>query len=78
MITFGAAEDYERGRPGWPAGAVAALVERSGARTVLDLAAGTGKLTVVLDAAIGFTAMITSASMAESRATTAQSGSGDG
>jgi ubiquinone/menaquinone biosynthesis C-methylase UbiE len=42
------AEEYERGRPGWPADAVAGLVERSDARTVLDLAAGTGKLTRVL------------------------------
>ncbi len=42
------ADDYDRGRPGWPADAVAALVERLGATTVLDLAAGTGKLTQVL------------------------------
>jgi ubiquinone/menaquinone biosynthesis C-methylase UbiE len=42
------AEEYERGRPGWPADAIAALLERLGARTVLDLAAGTGKLTEVL------------------------------
>jgi SAM-dependent methyltransferase len=46
---FGAmAEEYERGRPGWPADAIAALVERFGAHEVLDLAAGTGKLTEVL------------------------------
>jgi SAM-dependent methyltransferase len=46
---FGAmAEEYERGRPGWPADAVAAVLERFGARTALDLAAGTGKLTEVL------------------------------
>lgn len=46
---FGAqAEDYERGRPGWPADAVAGLLERFGAGTVLDLAAGTGKLTRIL------------------------------
>ena len=46
---FGAmAEEYQRGRPGWPADAVAGLVSRFGARTVLDLAAGTGKLTEVL------------------------------
>ena len=46
---FGAtAEEYERGRPGWPADAVAALLERFGARSVLDLGAGTGKLTAVL------------------------------
>jgi SAM-dependent methyltransferase len=43
-----AAEEYQRGRPGWPADAIAALVERFDARTVLDLAAGTGKLTEVL------------------------------
>jgi hypothetical protein len=47
--TFGSmAEEYERGRPGWPADAIAGLVDRFGARTVLDLAAGTGKLTAVL------------------------------
>jgi ubiquinone/menaquinone biosynthesis C-methylase UbiE len=46
---FGAmAEEYQRGRPGWPAGAVAALLGRFGSGTVLDLAAGTGKLTEVL------------------------------
>jgi SAM-dependent methyltransferase len=41
------AEDYERGRPGYPPG----VVEVAGlppAATVLDLAAGTGKLTRVL------------------------------
>jgi SAM-dependent methyltransferase len=42
------ATEYERGRPGWPADAIAALIERWDARTVLDLAAGTGKLTAVL------------------------------
>jgi ubiquinone/menaquinone biosynthesis C-methylase UbiE len=42
------AEAYERGRPGWPADAVAGLLERFGSGTVLDLAAGTGKLTRVL------------------------------
>ena len=42
------AEEYERGRPGWPADAIARLIERFDARTVLDLAAGTGKLTRVL------------------------------
>ena len=39
---------YERGRPGYPPEAVAWLVERAGlgpGRRVLDLAAGTGKLT---------------------------------
>jgi ubiquinone/menaquinone biosynthesis C-methylase UbiE len=39
---------YERGRPGWPADAVAGLLARWGARQVVDLAAGTGKLTRVL------------------------------
>jgi SAM-dependent methyltransferase len=42
------ADRYERGRPSWPVDAVAALLERFGAGTVLDLAAGTGKLTRVL------------------------------
>jgi SAM-dependent methyltransferase len=46
---FGAqAEAYERGRPGWPAAAVAGLLERWGAKEVVDLAAGTGKLTRIL------------------------------
>jgi SAM-dependent methyltransferase len=44
----GQAESYERGRPGWPADAVAGLLERWGARDVVDLAAGTGKLTRIL------------------------------
>ncbi len=42
---------YERGRPDYPAAAVRRLVERLGlgpGRTVLDLAAGTGKLTRLL------------------------------
>jgi ubiquinone/menaquinone biosynthesis C-methylase UbiE len=42
------AADYERGRPGWPAAALDALADRLGldaGSTVLDLAAGTGKLT---------------------------------
>jgi ubiquinone/menaquinone biosynthesis C-methylase UbiE len=42
------AEAYERGRPGWPAGKIAELIERWGAREVVDLAAGTGKLTRIL------------------------------
>ena len=43
-----AANDYERGRPGYPPEAVAWLVEKlaiDSSATVLDLAAGTGKLT---------------------------------
>ncbi|HSC93184.1 MAG TPA: class I SAM-dependent methyltransferase [Gaiellaceae bacterium] len=43
-----AADAYERARPGYPAAAVAWLAERLAigpGRTVLDLAAGTGKLT---------------------------------
>jgi ubiquinone/menaquinone biosynthesis C-methylase UbiE len=37
------AEAYERGRPGWPDGAITPWLDRGA--TVLDLAAGTGKLT---------------------------------
>jgi SAM-dependent methyltransferase len=43
-----AADDYDRGRPGYPDAAVSWLIERLGlgpSKTVLDLAAGTGKLT---------------------------------
>jgi SAM-dependent methyltransferase len=42
------AAEYERGRPGWPAPALDAMTSRLGldaGSTVLDLAAGTGKLT---------------------------------
>ena len=45
------AEEYEKGRPEYPADAVAALVDGVGAApgsAVLDLAAGTGKLTRAL------------------------------
>jgi trans-aconitate methyltransferase len=42
------AEAYERGRPGWPSDKVAELIERWDARQVVDLAAGTGKLTRIL------------------------------
>jgi SAM-dependent methyltransferase len=41
------AQDYERGRPGWPTGAVRIGGLQSTA-TVLDLGAGTGKLTRLL------------------------------
>jgi MOSC domain-containing protein YiiM/SAM-dependent methyltransferase len=46
-----AADAYERGRPGYPPEAVAVIVDRLGlapGRTVLDLAAGTGKMTRAL------------------------------
>jgi ubiquinone/menaquinone biosynthesis C-methylase UbiE len=50
--SFGAAVDvYERARPGYPDAAVDWLVPE-GARTVLDLGAGTGKLTRALAARV--------------------------
>jgi SAM-dependent methyltransferase len=48
---FSAADVYERGRPDYPAAAVARIVSTLGlrpGRMVLDLAAGTGKLTRLL------------------------------
>jgi SAM-dependent methyltransferase len=53
---FAAAEAYERGRPTYPPAAVAEVVRElglDGRSTVLDLAAGTGKLTRALVAQLG-------------------------
>jgi SAM-dependent methyltransferase len=44
------AEDYERGRPGWPPGSVEVVDDLLSSATVLDLGAGTGKLARVLTA----------------------------
>ena len=44
-LSFGSfADDYDRGRPGWPPSMLDGVL----AETVLDLAAGTGKLTALL------------------------------
>lgn len=52
-LSFGrAVAEYEHGRPGWPPEVVDRAAERLGleaSATVLDLGAGTGKLTRVLD-----------------------------
>jgi ubiquinone/menaquinone biosynthesis C-methylase UbiE len=45
-------DDYERGRPGWPP-EVVDIPDLSSAATVLDLGAGTGKLTRLLVSAFG-------------------------
>jgi SAM-dependent methyltransferase len=53
---FAAAEAYERGRPSYPAAAVAAVARELGlgpGSAVLDLAAGTGKLTRQLVGLVG-------------------------
>jgi len=64
--SFGtAADQYQRGRPEYPKSAVEWLVPRR-ARTVLDLAAGTGKLTRSLaEAGLKVTAVEPSAGMRE-------------
>jgi hypothetical protein len=45
-----ASESYERGRPGWPPALLARLPLKPGPK--LDLAAGTGKLTRILEAPV--------------------------
>ena len=51
-LSFGrAVAEYERGRPGWPVEVVDRTAERlhiGSSATVLDLGAGTGKLTQLL------------------------------
>jgi SAM-dependent methyltransferase len=51
-VGFGSAADrYERGRPGYPADAVSFVIDElviAPGRTVVDLAAGTGKFTVAI------------------------------
>src|SRR3954451_15381873 len=52
----GSADAYERGRPSYPAGAIADVawrLEVDALSTVVDLAAGTGKLTAVLEPLVG-------------------------
>src|SRR5712675_123146 len=64
--SFGAAAgQYQRGRPEYPKSAVEWLVPR-GAKAVLDLAAGTGKLTrSLVEAGLKVTAVEPSAGMRE-------------
>jgi SAM-dependent methyltransferase len=64
--SFGAAADaYERARPGYPAAALDWLLP-PGARRVLDVGAGTGKLTrLLLDRGLDVTAVEPSAGMRE-------------
>ena len=56
-VAFGSvADEYERGRPGYPPEAVAWLAEAAGltsSSTIVDVAAGTGKLTRLLGAVAG-------------------------
>jgi SAM-dependent methyltransferase len=70
--SFGAAADqYQRGRPEYPASAVEWLVPRR-ARTVLDLGAGTGKLTrSLIGAGLKVTAVEPAAGMREQLAAAA-------
>ena len=57
--SFGSvADDYARARPGYPQAAVRWALERAPGTNVLDLAAGTGKLTgALLDAGLRVTAV---------------------
>jgi ubiquinone/menaquinone biosynthesis C-methylase UbiE len=56
-VAFGSvADEYERGRPGYPPEAVAWRAEAAGltsSSTIVDVAAGTGKLTRLLGAVAG-------------------------
>ncbi len=52
----GVAEDYERGRPSYPPAAIDRIADHLGlttASTVLDLAAGTGQLSILLQPRVG-------------------------